>query len=421
SGSADRTLRLWDPETASPLGEPLRRHVDDLNVVVFSPDGKVLASGSRDATIRLWDVETSSPMGALIGHSRPLSSVAFSPDGKTLVSGSMDDTIILWDLGPTLVAGESLPKAQSFDDSANWEDDLITEMFLPTYAGLVRSVAIAPNGKLVASGSDYEIRLWEIETGEVHGEPLSVYPDIMPSVAFSPNSEVIAGTSLKTVRLWHVATGEPVREPLSCDDRTIFITFSPDGELLAVQTSCGEIVLWSTKTWEFTGEPLRTGNTGAGSSGTFLPDVSNGRILVVGCGHLIQFWHTDTRAKLGERQLEFEAVRLSFLPDGQLICMTRADLCCVLDYSGIHPSLTTSFSVTEEDTYKLCLTSSQPILLGGQGGWIIILSHRLFWLPQQYRLHEWGQGNFMFLLRDRLVVTRLNKISFFDVSRALAR
>jgi len=56
----------------------------------LSPDNKTLATGSADRTVKLWDIRTLREIGALEGHSGVVRSVAFSPDGKRLVSGSED-------------------------------------------------------------------------------------------------------------------------------------------------------------------------------------------------------------------------------------------------------------------------------------------------------------------------------------------
>jgi WD40 repeat protein len=65
--------------------------------VAFSPDGKRIVSGSADKTLRLWDAETGKAISKpLKGHTGEVISVAFSPDGKRIVSGSTDRTLRIW-------------------------------------------------------------------------------------------------------------------------------------------------------------------------------------------------------------------------------------------------------------------------------------------------------------------------------------
>ena len=70
------------------------------NELTFSPDGTILIGSGRDmwsTPIKLWDVETGNSMGTLSGHTETVETLVFSHDGKTLASGSQDGTVLLWD------------------------------------------------------------------------------------------------------------------------------------------------------------------------------------------------------------------------------------------------------------------------------------------------------------------------------------
>jgi len=83
----DTTVRLWDVMTGT-LNQTLEDHIDWIKGVVFSPDGRLVASSSRDRTVRLWDAMTGAWMQTLEGHSDCVENVAFSPDCKLLASAS---------------------------------------------------------------------------------------------------------------------------------------------------------------------------------------------------------------------------------------------------------------------------------------------------------------------------------------------
>ena len=81
------------------LRATLDGHTSAVFSVVFSPDGKTLASGSDDRTLKLWDVATGKEQATLKGHTWSYC-VAYSPDGKVLATGSLSpaNTIKLWDV-----------------------------------------------------------------------------------------------------------------------------------------------------------------------------------------------------------------------------------------------------------------------------------------------------------------------------------
>ena len=76
----------------------LRGHTSAVNSVIFSADGKIMASASSDKTLKLWDRNSGALISTLIGHKGSVASAVFSADGKVLASASEDFTVKLWNI-----------------------------------------------------------------------------------------------------------------------------------------------------------------------------------------------------------------------------------------------------------------------------------------------------------------------------------
>ena len=70
----------------------------------------------------------------------------------------------------------------------------------------VTSVAISPNGQLVAAGSlDTVVRIWDVTTGMLI-ERLRGHRDSVYSVAFTPDGKgLVSGSLDKTLKYWDVS------------------------------------------------------------------------------------------------------------------------------------------------------------------------------------------------------------------------
>jgi WD40 repeat protein/serine/threonine protein kinase len=70
--------------------------------VAFSPDDRLLATESSDVgefyPVELWDVSAGKSAGRLIGHKGEINSIVFSADGQLLATGSADGTARVWRL-----------------------------------------------------------------------------------------------------------------------------------------------------------------------------------------------------------------------------------------------------------------------------------------------------------------------------------
>ena len=204
-----RTARCWrrrawtrpsvsgTPPTASSIRE-LKGHTDIVDSIAFSPDGKLLASGSADKSVRLWNPADGKEMKNLGTHANRVYSVAFSPDGKMLASGGADGVIKLWDVAAKKeLKTLKLPKNEK------------QKPVLPPAP--VTGVVFTPNGQQVVSiGMDRFVRLWDVKAGKQVKE-MGPTPDDLYGVAFSRDGKSLATSGYAGyITLWDLAGGKEV-------------------------------------------------------------------------------------------------------------------------------------------------------------------------------------------------------------------
>ena len=221
SGSEDRTARVWDVQTGE-CQYTLEGHLDAVRSVVFSPDGSRVASGSEDQTARVWDVQTGECQYTLEGHLDAVRSVVFSPDGSRVASGSEDQTVRVWDVQ----TGKYQYTLEGHSDT-------------------VRSVIFSPDGSRVASGSwDQTVRVWDVQTGK-YQHTLEGHTHAVCSVVFSPDgSRVASGSTDQTVRVWDVQTGKCQYTLEGHSHGVNNVVFSPDGSRVASSSRDHTVRVW---------------------------------------------------------------------------------------------------------------------------------------------------------------------------------
>ena len=306
TASGDGTVRLWNADSGQPLGAPLTGHTGAVLGVAFSPDGHRLATASDDSTIRVWNADTGQPLGApLTGHTGAVWSLAFSPDGHRLASAGADTTVRVWnaDTGQPLGAP------------------------LTGHTGAVGGVAFSPDGhRLATAGADTTVRVWNADTGQPLGAPLTGHTDTVHGVAFSPDGHRLATAGDDTtIRVWNADTGQPLGAPLTGHTDNVYgVVFSPDGHRLATASGDSTVRVWNADTGQPLGAPL-TGHTDAVWSVAFSPD--GHRLASASGDNTVRVWNADTGQPLGAPLTGHTGAvgGVAFSPDGHRLATAGGD------------------------------------------------------------------------------------------------
>jgi WD40 repeat protein len=308
-------------------------HTGTVSTVVFSPDGKLLASGDSDGTIKLWDAATSVQLRSFKAHYGGVKSVLFSPDSKTLASGG-DHLIRLWDIstGAELRSfGEGNPVALSRDGKTLaskseyytiklW--DVVTGSQLHSFHG--GSAALSPDGNLLAIGDSTNIRLVNVSTG-VEVRSFGTHVNLVVSVAFSPDGKTLASGDGATIKLWDLATGAQLhslerRESLpsmaSSDLTATDVVFSPDGNALLSGGDTSTVKFWEVAS----GAQIRTlANTSTFRATNTIALSPDGKTLASGSLFDINLWDVATGTLLRSHAGRGGMSSIALSPNGKLL------------------------------------------------------------------------------------------------------
>jgi len=245
----DGTARIWTvPDGIETV--ILKGHAQNVVTAAFSPDGRMVVTASSDDTARVWDVTTGQVISILQGHSADVKMAVFSPDGQQVVTASEDGTSILWDtatgspicilqghegeVNTAAFSPDGLRVITASEDSTArvWQASTCNEeLILKGHTGGVMKAIYSPDGQWIATGSiDMSVRIWDAQSGvEIH--LLSAHFGGIYDINFSPDGRWLVTSGIDgTARVWDVSTGNQINVLLGHRATVPSAVFSSDGQ-----------------------------------------------------------------------------------------------------------------------------------------------------------------------------------------------
>ncbi|HEX8474601.1 MAG TPA: caspase family protein [Pyrinomonadaceae bacterium] len=256
TGESDGTVKLWDAESGRELrtvavAPPPQKKTDaaaspgtakkktrlqeltdsfkelvpgiGINVLAFSPDGKLLASVNSENDVKIYDAGT----GRLLrvfeayhkGYGNGIGALTFSPDGRQIATGDVTGSIRIWD---TANGAELLHMREQ--TPLNAADSL----FSNPNRQLSRLVYRFDGKYLAALSMGGKVQIWDMATRR---KALTLAGRAgMRDVDWSPDARFFVTSSFDgAAQLWDGLTGEPLASLVTVDGGGDWLVVSPDG------------------------------------------------------------------------------------------------------------------------------------------------------------------------------------------------
>ncbi|MBE9187437.1 CHAT domain-containing protein [Microcoleus sp. LEGE 07076] len=276
SGSRDNTVKLWSRDGT--LVKTFEGQTGSVSSVSFSPDSKMIVSTAGvEGIARLWNIDGTLVKTLNAPHNYILGKVIFSPDGKLIASSarsspSQPGIAILWNPDGSLFKILVTDNDDGRLSDVTWSPDssiIITAStsfirFWKKDGSLLKSweiknanydasviVRFSPDGKMIALAyGDNTVKIFDTD-GKLlkilnKSNPGTFIWDFITEIEFSPDGKMIAMASGdKTVKLFDIKQDFAPLVIFAGHTGSVYgVSFSPDGKTIASASSDGTIRLW---------------------------------------------------------------------------------------------------------------------------------------------------------------------------------
>lgn len=299
----DLIVHVFEPET----GREMVKVEADAELIVPSPQGKIVALAGNSGTITLLDVTTGKKLiqkqqfTQNSTEMKAISAMAFSPDGRWIASGEGESWF-----------GGTYPRVPVGGTVLIWDAQTGRDIIRLTHPDSVLSLDVSPDGEWLVTGCfDSRARVWNVTTGQLVAEFVHAGP--VNTVRFTGDGErVISGSSDGTARIWEALTAkETSRMATESKAHIQTIALSPDGNQVAVGDDAGGL-----RVWEIAGEEsAKLWHSESVSAVAFSPDGQ--RIATASWDRSARVWNATTGGELYTISYRDQAIIAMFSRDGR--------------------------------------------------------------------------------------------------------
>lgn len=331
-------IERWDLNSGKPVYTDTERwgHTEEVTRVIFSPDGKLLASSAKDQTARLWDVATASTLHAfpkgLSDH------LAFTTDGRHVLLSppTLGKTLLrTWDVATGREA-RGFELADRIELSSSSRDKEIRV----SSDGMRVSVLTMKNGR---RGDESMLSTWNAATGEclIHkrvpwSEDSVLMPDGKTVLAFDSAAGVVRLLAVDTekprVQFEFGYTRNSQKTPIGC-----YLAVAPSGRLVAARIQEFNPVARKTEY-----DAIRVGDVATarqllkvpGDGPAVMAFSADDRLFAIARGDSIGLWETYSWSQVGSIMVHKRdsqppggacATALAFSPDARTLATGHVD------------------------------------------------------------------------------------------------
>ncbi|KAK9008823.1 hypothetical protein V6N11_080301 [Hibiscus sabdariffa] len=233
ASSSQPSISIHDPLLPSHPPRVLRHHRDGVTALAISSNSTCLASGSIDHSVKLYKFPGGEFETNITRFTLPLRALAFNKSGSMLAAAGDDEGIKL----------------------INTIDGSIARV-LKGHRGPVTCLAFDPNGEYLASiDSIGTVIYWELQSGRTLYTLKGVAPDtgldtsVLNVLSWSPDGETLAVPGLKNdIVMYDRDTAEKLFTLRGDHTQPVcFVSWSPNGRYMATSSLDKQVLIWDVK------------------------------------------------------------------------------------------------------------------------------------------------------------------------------